>query len=193
MRRRKGAELALGVLSKLREVRDDGSVFVCMGHALMNKDENERALKAYELASSRYHDDKDPLVLQYLARAEYALGIQRRSPAHLKRSVDYLKAAQPIWLSRDTPAAHMEAKYARYNAAVTAQKRLHMLFELDMEKKTLEEMKEAVEALQEAQDSFAALLPVSPTPSARTAFLKSERMSSLVSPPPWTSSSNKPR
>ncbi|KAL9933813.1 hypothetical protein V8E36_007471 [Tilletia maclaganii] len=118
----------------------------------MNKDENERALKAYELASSRYYDDKDPLVLQYLARAEYALAIQRRSPAHLKRSVDYLKAAQPIWLSRDTPAAHMEAKYARYNAAVTAQKRLHMLFELDMEKKTLEEMKEAVEALQEAQE-----------------------------------------
>ncbi|KAE8254867.1 hypothetical protein A4X06_0g694 [Tilletia controversa] len=159
IRRRKGAELALGVLSKLREVRDDGSVFVCMGHALMNKDENERALKAYELASSRYYEDKDPLVLQYLARAEYALGVQRRSPAHLKRSVDYLKAAQTIWHAKDTPAANMEAKFARYNAAVTAQKRVQMLFELDMEKKTLVEMKEAVESLQEAQESFTALLP----------------------------------
>ncbi|KAK0534912.1 protein required for normal CLN1 and CLN2 G1 cyclin expression [Tilletia horrida] len=159
IRRRKGAELALGVLSKLREVRDDGSVFVCMGHALMNKDENERALKAYELASSRYYEDKDPLVLQYLARAEYALGVQRRSPAHLKKSVDYLKAARAIWLARDTPAAHMESKFARYNAAVTAQKRIQMLFELDMEKKTLEEMKDAVASLQEAQESFAALLP----------------------------------
>ncbi|KAE8225368.1 hypothetical protein CF319_g1869 [Tilletia indica] len=159
IRRRKGAELALGVLSKLREVRDDGSVFVCMGHALMNKDENERALKAYELASSRYYEDKDPLVLQYLARAEYALGVQRRSPVHLKRSVDYLKAAQTIWRARDTPSAHMESKFARYNAAVTAQKRVQMLFELEMEKKTLAEMKEAVEALQEAQESFTALLP----------------------------------
>ncbi|KAK0553766.1 protein required for normal CLN1 and CLN2 G1 cyclin expression [Tilletia horrida] len=159
LRKRKGAELALGVLSKLREVRDDGSVFVCMGHALMNKDENERALKMYELASTRYYQENDPMVLQYLARAEYALGIQRRSPTHLKRSIDYLESAQKIWIARDTPVAHMEAKFARYNAAVTAQKRMQMLFELDMGKKTLEEMNDAVASLKEAQQSFAALAP----------------------------------
>ena len=45
-RRKKSADEAIGIFSKLREIREDGSVHICLGNAFMVKEEFDRAVKA---------------------------------------------------------------------------------------------------------------------------------------------------
>ena len=53
-RRRTAAEDAAALLGKLREVRDDASVYVCQGHAFMLCGAWDRAAHVYELAPVSY-------------------------------------------------------------------------------------------------------------------------------------------
>ncbi len=55
-RRKKGADEAISILSKLREVREDGSVQICLGNAFMIKEEFDRAAKA--VSASHPHDSE---------------------------------------------------------------------------------------------------------------------------------------
>ena len=45
-RRKKSADEGIGIFSKLREIREDGSVHICLGNAFMVKEEFDRAVKA---------------------------------------------------------------------------------------------------------------------------------------------------
>ncbi|KAN0062386.1 protein required for normal CLN1 and CLN2 G1 cyclin expression [Thecaphora frezii] len=149
-RRKKNADEAIAILSKLREVREDGSVHVCMGHALMVKDEFERALKAYELASRRYYHQSSSVVLQYMARAEYALGMKVKSFSHLRNAFQHLESAKAI-VTAEKGRNHPEWKQMAYNQAVMAHKSLQLLFDLPREKKTSAEIRAAIEAVEKVQ------------------------------------------
>lgn len=90
-------------------------------------------------------------ILQYLARALYALGLKRRSYAHLATSLRHLDEALDLLALRRSHSLATEANYIRYNAAVTRQKALQMLFELGAETRSLEQLEEATAAVQDAQ------------------------------------------
>ncbi|EPQ25787.1 uncharacterized protein PFL1_06654 [Pseudozyma flocculosa PF-1] len=149
-RRKKNADESIAILSKLREVREEGSVHICMGHALMIKDEFERALKAYELASRRYYQGANATVLQYMARAEYALGMQAKSYTNLKNAFQHLEKAKAI-VAAERGRQHPEWMQMAYNQAVMAHKSLQLLFDLPREKKTSTEIREAIDAVETVQ------------------------------------------
>ncbi|PWN88599.1 hypothetical protein FA10DRAFT_268777 [Acaromyces ingoldii] len=181
VRRKKGADDAINLLGKLREVRadgDDGSVNICMGHAFMVKEDYERALKSYELAhrrhlSSQQDNNKEeaaegkPSILQYMARAEYWLGQRTKSYKTTAHSLVYLQEALDVLQKRASEAGGsagaaggmlQEIKYVRYNMAVTRQKVLQMLFDASIESRSLEDLQSAVSQLDEAQRTFGELV-----------------------------------
>lgn len=181
--RRKAIDEALGIFVKLREVRDDGSIHVCLGHALMKREEWERASKSYEVASKQCYDNRNPHVLTYLSFADYHLGLQLKSYAHLLKSIDRLLAARELFQAqKDEVSAgqvtvsngseqngksanprvlslDVEIKYNRYNEAVIKQKALQMLLEVRKEERSVEELKGAAAGVEEGLVIFQELLP----------------------------------
>ncbi|MCO5589571.1 hypothetical protein L7F22_043539 [Adiantum nelumboides] len=172
-KRKRGAEEAINMLTKLREVNDDASVHICTGHAYMVREDYERALRSYELAARRSRtqaaDDINssvsslltakPSLLQYLARASFLLGMQNKSYAILKSSIEYLQQAVKQLQERASSGAVMEGKFIRYNIAVTRHKVLQMLFDLPLEERQLSILQEAADSIVEAQETFKELLP----------------------------------
>ncbi|KAJ1021742.1 hypothetical protein NDA13_005356 [Ustilago tritici] len=149
-RRKANADEAIAILSKLREVRDEGSVHVCIGHVLMQKEEFERAYKAYELASKRFFDGTNAAVVQYVARAEYAIGMKTKSFASLQSSMQHLEQARELVI-KERGFDHPECRQIEYNFAVTAQKGLQMLFDLQKDRKTAEALRDAIAAVEKVQ------------------------------------------
>lgn len=178
LKRKRGAEDAINMLTKLREVNDDASVHICTGHAYMVREDYERALRSYELAARRSRtqeaDEENnvavaaaaassfltakPSLLQYLARASFLLGMQNKSYAMLKSSIEYLQEALKQLRERASSGAMMEGKFVRYNIAVTRHKVLQMLFDLPLEERQLSILQEAADGIVEAQETFKELL-----------------------------------
>lgn len=173
-KRKGGAEDAINMLTKLREVTEDVSVHICMGHAYMARDDYERALRSYELAARKsaapdvsVNGDLSavapitgkPSLLQYLARASFLLGMKTKSFSMMKSSIGYYEQALEQLQQRSSSGAVTEAKYVRYNIAVTRQKVLQMLFDLPMEERQLSMLQEAVDGIDPSQETFKALLP----------------------------------
>ena len=164
-RRKKNADEALAILSKLREVRDEGSVHICIGHVLMQKDEFERAHKSYELASKRFFNGTNAAVIQYVARAEYAIGMKTKSFASLQSSMAHLEQARELVI-KERGAEHPEARQIEYNFAVTAQKGLQMLFDLQKDRKTAQALRDAISAVERVQPLLVS--PSDPTSAQQT-------------------------
>lgn len=178
--RRKAVDEALSVFSKLREVREDGSIHVCLGHALSRREEWERSAKSYEIASRQYYGDKNAGVLTSWAFAEYHMGMASRSFLSLSRSNERLAKARALLQSqRDEVASgdgpsRMDAKqqknprvlsleaeirYNQYNEAVIKQKTLQMLLEVKKEQRSLDELRAAAQGIEEGLEIFRSLMP----------------------------------
>ncbi|CBQ71509.1 related to Tetratricopeptide repeat protein 1 [Sporisorium reilianum SRZ2] len=149
-RRKQNADEALAILSKLRELKDEGSVHVCIGHVLMQKDEFERAHKSYELASKRFFNGANAAVIQYVARAEYAIGMKSKSFGSLQSSLAHLEEAREL-VAKERGSEHPECRQIEYNYAVTAQKGLQMLFDLQKDRKTAQALRDAIAAVERIQ------------------------------------------
>ncbi|KAI3626487.1 hypothetical protein CBS9595_001848 [Malassezia furfur] len=156
-RRKNAAEDAIVLFGRLRELRDDASVYVCQGHAFMIRNELERALHVYDLALHRYHNERNPLVLQYVARAEYALGLREKEFGRLQSAQAHLATAAEVLAERATDAkssAAVERMQVLYNKAVMAQKALQMLCDLPLEQQRAEELEEAMQWVAASQPTF---------------------------------------
>lgn len=162
-RRRTAAEDAAALLGKLREVRDDASVYVCQGHAFMLCGAWDRAAHVYELALTRYRCERDPAVLQYSARALYALGLQDRAMEHIQLAMAQLSTACDVLAERcgmaggEADMAHasssaaIEWKQVMYNRAVMSHKALQMLYDMPVEQRTSKDLSTAIQWVEQAQ------------------------------------------
>lgn len=160
-RRRAAADDAAALFGRLREVRDDASVYVCQGHAFMLTGALERALHVYDLALTRYGHARDPAVLQYAARAAYALGLKERQFGYLRQAIAQLDAASEVLAERHgsaATAAEIERRQIAYNRAVMAQKALQMLYDLPDDQRRSAELAEAIGWVEAAQPVLASLV-----------------------------------
>lgn len=178
--RKKAVDEALSVFGKLREVRQDGSIHVCLGHALGRREDWARSSKSYEIASRQYYDDLNPHVLTSWAFAEYHMGLATRSFDNLSRSVERLKQARQLFQTQKDEivggsgvtstngegetstnprvlSIEAEVRYNRYNEAVIKQKSLQMLLEVRKEERSLEELQEAARGIEEGLTIFQGL------------------------------------
>ena len=100
------------------------------------------------------------MVLQYLARAEYALGLKERDLAQLQHALEHLHTAREVLSSlvppsgADTHPLAIEARQVTYNMAVMAQKALQMLYELPATRKSVTQLETAIGWVTEAQEAL---------------------------------------
>ncbi|PWN41907.1 hypothetical protein IE81DRAFT_303014 [Ceraceosorus guamensis] len=160
-RRRESADTAIALLGRVKDVREDPSVLVCLGHALMLREDFEGALRAYEGAAFRFSQlgIQNVSISTYLSRPHYRLGLRSKSYVHLERAVGHLREALDVLELRNTSSANLERNYLRYNEAVIRHKALQLLFELPPEARSVKQLSDAAKAVQDAQSIFSELLP----------------------------------
>ncbi|THH04202.1 hypothetical protein EW145_g5695 [Phellinidium pouzarii] len=150
MRRVQGAREALDIFGKVRESLNDSSVYVNMGHCYVVRDELDRAIESYETAAKRSAAGRgvDVTALHCLCRAWYAKANKDQSFTALSKALIYAQRALHI-------APHEKSNV--YNLAMIEQKAAEMLFATAPAKRTLTDLKHAVEQGAHAQKLFASL------------------------------------
>lgn len=83
----------LDILRKIRDSLNDISVFLNLGHVLVELKQFSRAIECYEIASSRYANDQDPKVLGFLGRAWYLRAAAEKSLPYYQRALEYSEEA----------------------------------------------------------------------------------------------------
>lgn len=83
----------LDVLSKIRDSLNDITVYLNLGHALLEAKNFAKAIENYEVALGRFTDGKDTKILSFLGRAWYLRGQQEKHLPFLKRAKEYTEKA----------------------------------------------------------------------------------------------------
>ncbi|KAH9448500.1 hypothetical protein Pst134EA_027811 [Puccinia striiformis f. sp. tritici] len=146
--RAKNLRDSITILNKVREALNDGSVYVNLAHCHYLRDEFDRAIENYSTASKRFYDDKNVLVLLYLARAWYQKATKDRSFAALRNALTFVQTAKGY---------HPKDGAIAFNLALVQQKGLELLVDLPPSKRTLAEIKTAIADAQSAQEAFGEL------------------------------------
>ncbi|KAF8585877.1 RNA polymerase II-associated protein [Ramaria rubella] len=148
LQRAKNAREALDVFAKVRESVTDGSVYANMGHCYYARDEFERAIESYETASRRFYNGQNVPVLLCLSRSWYGKANKDQKYEAMQTALKYAQAA-----------LHLQPndKAVLYNIAMIQQKAAELLFSISPSKRTLEDLKHAIDQAVHAQKLFASL------------------------------------
>ncbi|KAG8810481.1 hypothetical protein FRC17_002920 [Serendipita sp. 399] len=140
--RLKNTREALEVFAKVREVMPDANVYTNMGHCYYMRDEYERAIESYEIGLSKLVDGPNTTILMCLSRAWYSKATRDQSFAAMRTSLQLAQMAQ---------ASSPWDKSIRYNIVVIEQRAAEMVFNLGVSKRTMAELREAVDLASHAQ------------------------------------------
>ncbi|GAA5870591.1 hypothetical protein JCM8547_002055 [Rhodosporidiobolus lusitaniae] len=147
--RLRNARDALTILTKIKESVNEASVYVNIGHCHFARDEYEKAIENYEMASKRYLHDKSSTVLWYLARSWYHMALRQSSYANLQKAIEVGEKATAL---NPKDLANV------FNMAVLKQKGFEMLEKLPNEKRRADELRSSLEHLQASQTLFEQLV-----------------------------------
>ncbi|GAA5970540.1 hypothetical protein JCM8115_002734 [Rhodotorula mucilaginosa] len=155
--RLRNARDALSILTRVKESLNEASVYINIGHCHFARDEYDRAIENYSMASKRYLQDKSSTVLWYLSRACYHKAVREQSFADLRRAIEIGQMATDL---NPKDLANV------FNMAVLKQKGVEILYALPPEKRTSAELNIALEHLQASTALFEQLAndPTKPTP-----------------------------
>ncbi|GAA5985401.1 hypothetical protein JCM11641_000144 [Rhodosporidiobolus odoratus] len=143
--RLKNARDALAILTKVKESVNEASVYVNIGHCHFARDEYEKAIENYDMASRRYLNDKSSTVLWYLARGWYHKSLRQQNYSDLQHAIEVGEKATAL-NRRDLANV--------FNMAILKQKGFEILFGLPAEKRTSVELRSSFEHLQASQALF---------------------------------------
>ncbi|KAL0956914.1 hypothetical protein HGRIS_003018 [Hohenbuehelia grisea] len=147
-RRSRNAREALDIFAKVRESINDGSVYFNMGHCYYARDEFDRAIESYETASTRFYHGQNISVLLCLCRSWYAKATKDQSFTAMNSALRYAQRALHI---------QPNDKAVAYNIGMIQQKSAEMLFAIPPSKRTLKDLKRAIDQAGHAQKLFASL------------------------------------
>ncbi|GAA5992765.1 hypothetical protein JCM10908_006923 [Rhodotorula pacifica] len=155
--RLRNARDALSILTRVKESVNEASVYINIGHCHFARDEYDRAIENYSMASKRYLHDKSSTVLWYLSRACYHKAVREQSFTDLRRAIEVGQMATDL---NPKDLANI------FNMAVLKQKGVEILYALQPEKRTSAELNVALEHLQASTALFEQLAndPTKPTP-----------------------------
>ncbi|GAA5839447.1 hypothetical protein JCM11251_002729 [Rhodosporidiobolus azoricus] len=147
--RMRNARDALTVLGKVKESVNDASVYVNMGHCHFARDEYDKAIENYDMASKRYLHDKSSTVLWYLGRGWYHKSLRHQNYSDLQNA---------IAVGEKATALNPKDLANVFNMAVLKQKGFEILNGLPVEKRTSAELRSSLEHLQASQVLFQQLV-----------------------------------
>lgn len=165
---KKDVNAGIQIFSKVREslkgVASTGSVFLNLGHVFAELRQWSRSIENYDLALSRSARERldgnpDPAILACLGRVWLMRGRQEKNLEAYKTSLD---------LSRQALALQPENVSFRFNVAFVQSQMAQLLISLPEAQKSLADVEEAVQGLEQSIEVFADIAkgPTPPFPRA---------------------------
>lgn len=143
------AQKGLEILRKIRDSLNDISVYLNLGHVLLELKQYSKAIENYEIALVRFTSGTDSKILSFLGRAWYLRGLADKDLFYLKKALDYAKEAQKQ--SSGSQAS------LRFNIAYVQFQIAEFVTKIKVEQRNVEDIKSAIEDLDSAIETLNAL------------------------------------
>lgn len=148
----KHSNVALETFRKIRDAIDDVSVYINLGHCLIEVGQYSKAIESYEIALRRYGDEKkDSRYLTLVGRAWFARASAEKSLESYLKSLEYsikaLEVGENINLKRMIPSLKYNVAFVQFNIAQFIQKQ-------NIAKRTVDDITKALAGLKDAIDSL---------------------------------------
>jgi len=148
----KHSTVALETFRKIRDAIDDVSVYINLGHCLIEVGQYSKAIESYEIALRRYGDEtKDSRYLTLVGRAWFARATAEKSLESYLKSLEYsikaLKVAENIGMKKSITSLRYNIAFVQFNIAQFIQKQ-------HISKRTVDDITKALEGLKEAIDTL---------------------------------------
>lgn len=138
----KEQEKGLDILRKIRDSLNDISVYLNLGHVLLEVKQYAKAIENYEVALTRFAGNNDPKVLSYLGRAWYLRGLSEKSLSYMNTGLVYCTRALQ-YAKGNLPPLKFNVAYVQLHVA-------EFVSRLPIEQKSTETVDQAITNLQEA-------------------------------------------
>lgn len=132
--------LALEIFRKVRDSLNDISVYLNMGHCLLEVKQFAKAIESYQLALTRFTDGKDARLLNYFARAWLLRGMYEKNLDYFKTAFEYVSKSYEI---NPIPAYQFNITYIEYQLADFVRK-------LSPSKRTMNDLENSIKGLEDA-------------------------------------------
>ncbi|KAF3929660.1 hypothetical protein AA313_de0200979 [Arthrobotrys entomopaga] len=145
---KKDYSTGVGIFEKIKGTLKEASVHINLGHSFVEIKQFTRAIENYEIAINQYRADRDPWTITSLARAWYLKGKTEKSLLELNTALDYAKKA--LALSPEHPIFMFNVAYLQAQIG-------QVVHELPKHQRTSEEIKSALDGVEEAIKTFTAV------------------------------------
>lgn len=132
----------LDILRKIRDSLNDISVYLNLGHVLVELKQYSKAIESYEVAFVRYTDSQDVKIMGFLGRSWYLRGIAEKNLSYLKKALEYSEEALNKHSGRNGSLV--------FNVAFIQFQIAEFVSKLPVEQRTVEDINEAIINLNEA-------------------------------------------
>lgn len=132
--------LALEIFRKVRDSLNDITVYLNLGHCLLEVKQFSKAIESYELALTRFTDGNDARLLNYFARAWLLRGIAERNIECYRTALKYINKSYEL---QPTPSYQFNITYIEYQLADFIRK-------LPAAKRSMEDLELSIKGLEEA-------------------------------------------
>lgn len=139
----------LDVLRKIRDSLNDISVYLNLGHVLVELKQFSKAIENYEIALVRFTDGNDSKILSFLGRSWYLRGIAEKNLLYLKKALEYSEDA----LSKSSG----NRSSLVFNVAFIQFQIADFVTKLPVEQRSVDDINEAIINLNEAIKQLNAL------------------------------------
>lgn len=132
--------LALEIFRKVRDSLNDITVYLNLGHCLLDLKQFTKAIENYELALTRFTDGNDARLLNYFARAWLLRGLSEKNIDCFKKAFEY---ADRSFKLNPIPAYKFNLTYIEFQLADFIKK-------LPPNKRTMEDLEKSIKGLENA-------------------------------------------
>lgn len=132
----------LDILRKIRDSLNDISVYLNLGHVLVELKQYSKAIESFEIAFVRFTNSSDPKILSFLGRAWYLRGLAEKNLSYLKKGLEYSEEALAK-SSTNKSALLFNVAFVKFQIA-------DFLSKLPAEQRTVEDIDEAIGNLNDA-------------------------------------------
>lgn len=132
----------LDILRKIRDSLNDISVYLNLGHVLVELKQYSKAIESYEIALVRFTNSSDTKILSFLGRSWYLRGLEEKNLSYLKKALEYSEEA----LSKSNTGRSSLI----FNIAYVQFQIADFISKLPVEQRTVEDINDAIINLNEA-------------------------------------------
>ncbi|CUM50915.1 Tetratricopeptide repeat-containing protein [Debaryomyces fabryi] len=144
----KESNKGLDILRKIRDSLNDISVYLNLGHVLLDLKQYSKAIENYEIALMRFANN-DSKILSFLGRAWLSRGLSEKNLSYLNNALSYSEKA----LQNSTGAKSS----LRFNIAYIQFQIAEFISKLPLEQRLVDEIKEGIDNLNRAIETLNSL------------------------------------